>query len=285
MSAPRFLLIPEWQGSASSRALRLTDGADALRGDLPRAALREVAVPLEAGDALGTLVHRLGSVLRTRDAALEALAEGEGPAILLGGDCAADLAGLQHAVARVGAGRLAVLWLDAHADLQHPATSPSGAASGMVLRAALGDSLPELALPEPLRPELVALVGVRDLDQEESFQLGELGIPSVLAPADTPEAWARAVVAQLTAGGAEHLYVHLDLDVLDPAAFDAVHAPVPFGLSLEALLALLRAAVAALPLAGAAICEFAPASPADAEDALPTVLRLLAALTSAGRDA
>lgn len=43
--------------------------------------------------------------------------------------------------------------------------------------------------------------------------------------------------------------------------------------------------MAALPLAGAAICEFAPASPADAEDALPTVLRLLAALTSAGRDA
>jgi arginase len=59
-----------------------------------------------------------------------------------------------------------------------------------------------------------------------------------------------------------------------------VHEPVPFGLTIAQLTSAIRAAVTSLPLAGAAICEFAPADSSVAADDLPTVLRILAALTS-----
>ena len=47
-----FVVVPQWQGSGSSRAMRLVDGAEAIRGDLPTASTFSVNVPLEAGDEL-----------------------------------------------------------------------------------------------------------------------------------------------------------------------------------------------------------------------------------------
>ena len=281
MSNPVFLVMPQWQGSPSSRAMQLADGARALREDLPSTATREVAVPLEAGDAMGTPVARLSSLLSAREAAREALARAEGPAIIVGGDCASSLAGLEAAAASDD-GALAVLWFDAHPDMQHPSTSPSGAASGMTLRHALGDGAPDLASAHPIDAAALTLVGVRASDPEEGDELDRLGI-SVIGPAldiDGPEEPAVRIAGRLAELGAERVYVHIDLDVLDPSEFAAVHSPVPFGLTVAQLTAAIRAAVAALPLAGAAICEFAPADAELAADDLPTVLRVLAALTS-----
>jgi len=68
--------------------------------------------------------------------------------------------------------------------------------------------------------------------------------------------------------------------VLDPSALVGLSYPMPFGIDAATLVALLRAIVVAFPLAGAAIAGFAPASPEAAEDDLPTILRLVAALTS-----
>ncbi|PRI11338.1 hypothetical protein B4915_08075 [Leucobacter massiliensis] len=288
--------MPEWQGSASSRAMLLAEGAQALREDLPVSATREIPVPLEAGDALGTPVARLSSLLRARDAAREALGA-LGPddtPVIVGGDCASALPGLEAAVRAHGAGALAVLWFDAHPDLQHPSTSPSGAASGMVLRHALGDGTPDLASGTPIDPRLLTLVGARAIDAEEDEELSRRGVallgPAALDEDADPEAAAdpaalpAAIEARLAGSGATRLYVHFDLDVLDPAEFTAVHDPVPFGLGLAELTAAIRAAVAALPLAGASISGFAPADPAAAAEELPTVLRIIAALTS-GREA
>lgn len=292
MSKPLFLVMPEWQGSSSSRAMQLTEGAALLREDLPASARREVAVPLEAGDAMGTPVARLSSLLRARESATRALDEIESHEVpvIVGGDCASSLPGIEAAVRAHGSDRLAVLWFDAHPDLQHPSTSPSGSASGMTLRHALGDGSPDLAAASPIAPALVTLVGARAIDAEEEDELERLGV-EVLDPvtisggiglASSPghEFLAAAVTERLTASGATRVYVHVDLDVLDPAEFSAVHAAVPFGLTAAQLTAAIRAAVSALPLAGATICEFAPADPAVAADDLPTVLRILAALTS-----
>ncbi|WP_024356349.1 arginase family protein [Leucobacter chironomi] len=291
MSKPVFLMMPEWQGSASSRAMQLAEGAETLREDLPSSATREVAVPLEAGDAMGTPVARLSSLLRARDAARQTIGELDGaPPLIVGGDCASSLAGLEAAVRAHGADRLAVLWFDAHPDLQHPSTSPSGAASGMTLRHALGDGSPDLASADPIDPLLLTLVGTRAIDPEEETEIERRGV-HVLDPvsisgvtdpeqAPDPDALAAAVRDRLAQSGAAYVYVHVDFDVLDPAEFSAVHEAVPFGVTVAQLTAAIRAAVAALPLAGAAICEFAPANASAAAEDLPTVLRVLAALTS-----
>lgn len=283
MSKPAFLVIPQWQGSPSSRAMRLVEGAELLREDLPPSARVDVSVPLEAGDALGTPIARLSSLVQARTAAREAItasaARGLGTPILLGGDCASSLAGLEHAAAQGTAeDRLAVLWFDAHPDLQHPSTSPSGAASGMTLRHALGDGAADLTLAEPVPAASVHLVGARAFDPEEFAEAEARSIPT-LTPAEDPAAFAEQLVAAVA--GATRLYVHIDLDVLDPAEFASVHTPVPFGLTLAQLTAGIRAAVATVPLAGAAICEFAPASRDAAAADLPSVLRVLGALTSA----
>ncbi|MGN6126684.1 MAG: arginase family protein, partial [Humibacter sp.] len=58
----RFLIVPQWQGSSSSRAMQLIDGATAIAGDLPASATTFVDVPMEAGESLGTGVHRLSSI-------------------------------------------------------------------------------------------------------------------------------------------------------------------------------------------------------------------------------
>lgn len=294
MPKPVFLMMPEWQGSASSRAMQIAEGAEVLREDLPASATREVPVPLEAGDAMGTPVARLSSLLQARDAAHRAISEaGDAPAVILGGDCASSLPGLEAAVRAHGADHLAVLWFDAHPDLQHPSTSPSGAASGMTLRHALGEGSPDLASAMPIDAGLLTLIGARAIDPEEDVEIERRGV-HVLDPVSIagvtdpeqhpdPDALATAVSDRLAASDAAAVYVHVDLDVLDPAEFSAVHDAVPFGITVAQLTAAIRAAVTTLPLAGAAVCEFAPSSATAAAEDLPTVLRVLAALTSGAR--
>src|ERR1044072_6028940 len=66
-------------------------------------------------------------------------------------------------------GELGVLYLDAHGDLNTPASSPSGRFHGMILRAALGEGAPALMAlhPRALAPEQIVMAGVRDLDPAE----------------------------------------------------------------------------------------------------------------------
>ena len=259
--------------------MQLVDGANVLREDLPRSATKDVPVPLEAGDAMGTPIARLSSLLQAHREARKALSSVTGPAITVGGDAATSLVGLEAAARADGA--LAVIWFDAHPTLQHPSTSPSGAAAGMVLRHALGDGAPDLAAQHPLDSALVTLVGTRAADGEEAAEIERFGLPQIPhVPGDGPEPLAALLTERLRASGAQRVFIHIDLDVLDPAEFSAVHSAFPFGLSTEQLTGAIRAAVAALPLAGATICEFAPASPEAAVDDLPTVLRVLGALTS-----
>ena len=56
----RYLVVPQWQGSPSSRAMPLIDGALAIAGDLPRSATTIQDVPMEAGESLGTGILRYG---------------------------------------------------------------------------------------------------------------------------------------------------------------------------------------------------------------------------------
>jgi arginase len=273
-----FVVVPEWLGSVSARAMSHADGAHAISGDLPSASTVVVDVPVEAGDALGTGVHRYSAIRRIGErmrAAMQGL--GRTP-IAIGGDCGIALA----AVARATAGdaeSLAVLWLDAHPDLNTPETSPSGAFNGMVLRAITGEGADGLALRngERVAPSRLVLGGVRALDDGEQAFIDAHGIAMVdVERFGEPDAIVDAVVAT----GATRVYVHIDLDVLDPSALAGLSYPLPFGADPDDLVALVRAVVARVPLAGASSAGFAPASPDAALDDLPTILRLIGALAS-----
>lgn len=268
----RFLVVPQWQGSSSARAMQLVDGALAIGGDLPRGATTVLDVKVEAGESLDSGVRRLSSLVNVRNTVEEALAGSTDTTVVVGGDCGVTLG----ALAAVAGPDLAVLWLDAHADLNDPESSPSGAFHGMVLRAALGDGPSGLTLPPgALTPDRVVLAGTRATDLGEELYIAATGM-RMLSVADfsDPEAVADAVAAT----GASRVYVHVDVDVLDPAEVAGLTFPVPFGATVAEVVATIRAVRARLPLAGASLTEFSPATPEAAVDDLGAILRIIGAL-------
>ena len=263
----RFVLVPQWQGSPSPRAMRLAEGVAALRSDLPAAATTEVAVPLEAGDERGSGIARFSSVQLVRERLRDELASLPAPVVVVGGDCGVAAGALDALADRGGA--VAVLWFDGHPDLNSPETSPCGAFSGMVLRDAIDAGR--------VAPERVFVLGARSWDAGEEAFAAERGIRSLdVADLDDPG----LLVDDLVTSGAEAVFIHIDLDVLDPGAFESLLDPEPFGLEPATLLAAIRAVRARFDLAGATLAAFAPSDPGaeSAVDDAATILRIIAAL-------
>ena len=166
--------------------------------------------------------------------------------LVLGGDHSIAMGSLSGLA---GDGRGGVLWLDAHGDLNTPATSPSGNVHGMPLAAAIGlcedFGRDGLRLPA-VDPERVAVVGVRSLDPGEQTLVRELGV-AIYTISDLDRRGMEPVLTEALerVGGGAFVHVSVDLDVVDPEVAPGVGDPVRGGLSYrEAHLALELVAVA-----------------------------------------
>jgi arginase len=162
-----------------------------------------------------------------------ALDEGRVP-IVLGGDHSIALGTLGGLAARRGPG--AVLWFDAHGDLNTPRTTPSGNVHGMPLAAALGRGGPGFesaawALPA-VEARRVAVIGARELDPGERALIGELSLP-VYTMSEVDRRGIEVVVtdALRRAAGAPFVHVSLDMDGLDPDVAPGVGTAVRGGLT------------------------------------------------------
>jgi arginase len=272
----RFVVVPQWQGSPSSRAMRLSEGAYAVLGDLPAKSTTLVEVPVGAGDSLGTRVHRFSSVVGIARSLRRELETDPAPALVVGGDCGVEYAAVGHALGP----DTAVVWFDAHPDLHSPRTSESGAFSGMVLRALTGDGTDELGAlddgttPVRLTPDRIVLAGTRSNDDAEDTWVESRRVRSVSSLDLTPE----EVVEAVAATGATEVYVHVDLDVLDPVSVDGLLEPQPFGLEPAVLVATIAALKERFTLVGAGLCSFAPVDADAAADDMGTILRVVGAL-------
>ncbi|WP_127499490.1 arginase family protein [Actinoplanes solisilvae] len=246
------LEIGQWQGSGSPDARRLIEGAAALASLVP--ADRRVRVPIADGPpSIETLAGNLAAI---RSAMTDP------STVTVGGDCGVELAPIEAALERHGDG-LVVVWLDAHGDLNTPESSPSGAFHGMVLRTLLGEGPPELAPRRTLRPAQVVLSGVRALDAAEKEYISDNAVE--VADLDS-------LPSVVAAAGARAVYVHIDLDVLDPAWFSSLGFPEPDGVRPDRLAAAVRALTDRFPLAGLGITEYQPGDPAD-RDVLVGLIR------------
>ena len=170
--------------------------------------------------------------------------------VVLGGDHSVALGTLGGLAAAHGAG--AVLWIDAHGDLNTPETSPSGNVHGMPLAVALGrggEAFASEAWPLPmLDPERVALIGIRSLDEGEREFVRETGM-GVYTMTDLDRQGLEAVFREALdrVEGAAFVHVSLDMDVVDPDVAPGVGTPVRGGLSYrEAHLAMELVAEAGL---------------------------------------
>ena len=166
--------------------------------------------------------------------------------LVIGGCCCAHTGAIRGLSQRRA--RLAVVWLDAHGDLNTPETSPSGNAWGMPLRAVLDAG--------GVRLDDVALVGTRNLDPPEAAYVRAAGLDD-----DVERALA----------GTDAVYVALDLDVLAPGQI-ACFMPEPGGPAVEDVEALLRDVRAQAEVAGMGLTGLLP------EADVATVARFPAAL-------
>jgi arginase len=174
---------------------------------------------------------------RAAEMVKDALEEGMTP-VILGGDhsvAAGSVSGVAEFY-RKQKQKIGLLWIDAHADMNTPASSPSGNVHGMPLAALLGLG------PEPLanifgfspkvQAENTVLIGVRDIDATEKENIKRAGVSEVYTMRDIDERGMRTVIEEAlrAAGrGTAGYHVSLDMDWIDPEDAPGVGTPVRGG--------------------------------------------------------
>jgi arginase len=166
----------------------------------------------------------------------KALAGGKAP-LVLGGDhsvAAGTVAGVARHL-RKQRRKPGVIWIDAHADMNTPETSPSGNVHGMPLACCIGLGPRELAglfgFAPKVQPENVALVGIRDVDEAERAHVHQSGV-RVFTMRDIDERGMKDVMAEAiraASDGTAGIHLSLDMDFVDPREAPGVGTPVRGG--------------------------------------------------------
>jgi arginase len=193
----------------------------------------------EAGDPKKRYITEIQAVCEALYAqSLDTLTRGAFP-IVIGGDhsLGAGSVAASASFARRRQLPVGLIWVDAHADMNTPATTVSGNVHGMPLAALLGEDPRELALIggyEPkVSPEHTVLVGVRNLDDHEKDEVRASGV-HVFTMKDIDRQGASSVIEQairIACQGTAGMHVSFDLDVCDPTIAPGVGTPVRGGLN------------------------------------------------------
>jgi arginase len=178
-------------------------------------------------------------------AALEEALDAGALPVLLASDCTIAMATLPALARREPAAR--VVWLDAHGDFNTPDTTASGYLGGMCLAAACGRW--DAGFGPGFDPHRVVLSDGRELDAGERDEMERAALP-VVPPADVP-----------AAVRGERVFVHVDLDVLDPSEMP-FSFPAAGGMSVGALRTLLAELAGVAEIAGVEVTSTASAGAA-----------------------
>jgi arginase len=204
------------------------------KGDL------DVPIPetQQSGDERKKYVRDIARVCTALyESALDSLESGALP-IVLGGDhsVAAGSVAASAAIALRAGQPIGLIWVDAHGDMNTPASSGSGNVHGMPLAALLGSEPAELAgiggFAPKVTPQHTVLVGVRNLDAGEKLRVRE-SLVHVFTMKDIDRAGIAAVAEQaiqLAGRGTAGLHVSFDIDVCDPSVAPGVGTAVKGGL-------------------------------------------------------
>jgi arginase len=200
----------------------------------------EVPIPetRHQGDPHKKYIDDIAQVCSTLCDRVAASLDADALPLVLGGDhsLAAGSIGASALWARQRQGRIGVIWVDAHGDMNTPTSSLSGNVHGMPLAAILGAEPAELAsiggFAPKVAPEHTVLIGVRNLDDKEKERVRDSRI-HVFTMKDIDRAGIAAVIEQaihLASAGTAGIHVSFDLDVCDPSIAPGVGTPVRGGL-------------------------------------------------------
>ncbi len=199
----------------------------------------EQAEALPEGDSRAKYLPQIAAACgRLAGLVGEALARGVVP-LVLGGDHSVA-AGTVGGVSRFFRQRdesIGLIWLDAHADMNTPDSSPSGNVHGMPLACIVGlgpRELSELVGYKPMvAPRNVAIVGLRDVDQTEKPNVRDSGVHA-FTMRDIDERGLRSVMEEavrVACQGTAGFHLSLDMDFVDPQDAPGVGTPVRGGVT------------------------------------------------------
>ncbi len=219
---------------------------------------------------------------------VEAAVKTGGLALILTGDCSSALATVAG-VRRYYRGA-SVVYMDSDADLNVPATSPSGCVDGMVVAHLTGRGAAEMirfwSEPPLVRDPDVALFGVSRLDSPEEGVLSQTAIRCFRA-ADVrrmgPAAAAEMAIERIH-GGKNELVLHVDVDVISSEDFSATDLPGSSGLRLEEVREALTVLAKQPRLVALEVAAYNPERDTDGRDA-KNIVDLIAATLGARLEA
>ncbi len=175
---------------------------------------------------------------RLSDLVASAASEGATP-LVLGGDhsiAVGTVTGMSRSLREHGK-KLGLIWIDAHADMNTPDSSPSGNVHGMPLACCIGIGPAELTHLGEYSPKVdpanVALVGLRDVDRAENPYVQSTGVQAYTMRS-IDELGLQTVIKQaieIASNGTAGFHLSFDMDAVDPSEAPGVGTPVRGGLT------------------------------------------------------
>jgi arginase len=204
-----------------------------------RAKISEGGVPAEEG--IRNLVEVEKVAQRVRDQVMEAFRRNRMP-LVVGGDHSVGIGSIAgHAdFYGIDVSMNSVIWLDAHADMNTPLTSPSGSIHGMPLATVLGYGHPRLLAVQRssrrIAPPRVLLIGVRDVDAGEDRLLRISGVNVISGSPYDHEAARAGLDSFLKESAPGPIHLSVDMDVFPAEEITGISYPVKGGASVSEVL-------------------------------------------------
>ncbi len=247
------IFFPQWQGGGKDKST-YAGAVEIKKNYLGNRIFRDVEVSLEEDCRIQNGIIGYQPIMNQLKRCKELILQEQPTSIFtIGGGCDIAIAPISYLNSVVD---LTVLWFDAHGDLNTPETSISKAFHGMPLRTLLGEGDNEILQQtfSVLTPSQIILLGNRDLDNAETQYIEKENMN--FFKVEDLETDANCLLAAMKAQEVKNLYIHIDLDVIDPVEFPFVPVPAVGGLTIPTFLRLLKTVYAEFPTVGLSLVEY-----------------------------
>lgn len=243
------LFVPQWQGSGFTNELYY--GAQALKGEVEGKGLELREVPISLNPDLTIYNGILGySEIRKQLNSIHEIINENSPEKIfsIGGGCGIEIPIVSYLSEKYE--NMDIIWFDAHGDLNTPESSPSGHFHGMPLRFLLDDikGNPISEFFNKIKSKDLQMVGVRDLDQPEKDYIEENSIKTF------NDINSDSLLDSCNIDN-KNVYIHIDLDVIDPVIYKNVKCPTKNGLGIDKLTDMLETLKTEKNIVGMSILE------------------------------
>ncbi|MEH7315043.1 arginase [Priestia megaterium] len=261
------LLMPQWQGGNNpayflgAQLLNwLAPNTNDVQEEVP-VSLKEKGLEVEKG-----IFARRALLKQLHDATAVIKKHSPDRIIVFGGDCGVELAPISYLNDKYD-GDVAILWVDAHPDVNSPEHFENQHAHVLGNLLGIGDEEFVSAVPRLVNPNNILYVGLNDRQPSEKKVMEQFNL-SVVPPEELIED-SSAVLNWLEEAKPSKVFIHFDLDVLDftefrsvlfanPSAYEKMKAELPKGSSMETIIRVLQDVAKAHDIVGLGITEHFP---------------------------